>query len=164
MVKALLSGQGFAATSAALQVLGGYGYVADYGVEQTLRDARIAMVYEATNQIQAIDLLQRKVLADGGAALGVLLQDLRAEAGLCDAQAPLAEWGAALHQQCDAAQAATAALLAGAGADPQWPLRAADDYLQGLSHTLLAWAFAASARAAAEEAPADAEWAAAKAS
>lgn len=163
VVKALLTDQGFAAASAALQVLGGYGYVADYGVEQTLRDARIAMVYEGTNQIQAIDLLQRKVLADGGAALGVLLQDLRAEAALCESQASLAECGATLRQQCDAAQAATAALLAGTGADPQWPLRAADDYLQGLSHTLMAWAFAASARAAADESQADAEWASAKA-
>jgi alkylation response protein AidB-like acyl-CoA dehydrogenase len=66
---------------------GGYGYVADYGIEQTLRDARIAMVYEGTNEIQAIDLLQRKVLADGGAALGLLLQELRAEASLCEARA-----------------------------------------------------------------------------
>ncbi len=162
VVKALLTAQGFAAASAALQVLGGYGYVADYGIEQTLRDARIAMVYEGTNQVQAIDLLQRKVLADGGVALGVLLQELRAQAGLCEGDAQLADLGAALRQQCDAAQAATAALLAGAVADPQWPLRAADDYLQGLSHTLMAWAFAASARAAVQEAQPDPDWARAK--
>jgi alkylation response protein AidB-like acyl-CoA dehydrogenase len=162
VVKALLTDQGFAAASAALQVLGGYGYVADYGIEQTLRDARIAMVYEGTNQVQAIDLLQRKVLADGGAVLDVLLQELRAEAGLCEGDAHLADLGAALRQQCDAAQAATAALLTGAAADPQWPLRAADDYLQGLSHTLMAWAFAASARAAAQEAQTDPDWARAK--
>lgn len=162
IVKALLTEQGFAAASTALQVLGGYGYVADYGIEQILRDARISMVYEGTNQVQAIDLLQRKVLADGGAALEVLLQDLQAEAGRCESQAELADMGAALRQQCQYAKAATAALLAGTAASPEWPLRAADDYLQGLSHALLAWAYAASARAAAEEAEVDPGWAHAK--
>jgi alkylation response protein AidB-like acyl-CoA dehydrogenase len=160
VVKALLTDQGFQAASAALQVFGGNGYVAAYGIEQTLRDARIAMVYEGTNEIQAIDLLQRKVLADGGAALAALLLDLRAEAARCAADTGLADLAQALNTQCDATAAATQALMAGAGTDPQWPLRAAGDYLAGLSHTLLAWAFAASARGAAAEP--DAEWAQAK--
>jgi alkylation response protein AidB-like acyl-CoA dehydrogenase len=161
LVKAFLSDQGFAAASSALQVFGGYGYTADYGVEQTLRDARIAMVYEGTNEIQAIDLLQRKVLADGGAALALLLADFEAEAARCAAEPALGAFADALRAQCALASGATTALTAGAAADPEWPLRAADDYLRGLAHTLLAWAFAASARAAASEP--DAEWARAKA-
>ena len=160
VVKAFLTDQGFAAASAALQVMGGYGYTREYGVEQTLRDARIAMVYEGTNEIQAIDLLQRKVLGDGGAALTVVLDALAAEALRCEAQAGLEDFTQALREQIAAVQAATAALVAAHPADPEWPLRAAGDYLQGIAHLLLAWAFAASARAA--QAEPDTAWASAK--
>ncbi len=157
VVKALLTDQGFHAASSALQVLGGYGYVADYGIEQTLRDSRIAMVYEGTNEIQAIDLVQRKLLADGGAALGILLAELRAEAAQCLAHAPVSDLGTALNAQCDAAWQALTWLQAG---DADTALRAAEDVLHGFSHTLLAWAFAASARAALHES--DTVWATGK--
>jgi alkylation response protein AidB-like acyl-CoA dehydrogenase len=160
VVKAFLTDQGFQAASSALQVFGGYGYTADYGIEQTLRDVRIAMVYEGTNEIQAIDLLQRKVLADGGAALQSLLADFEAEAQRCAAEPALAGFAQALRQQCAWAGEATAAVMQGAAADAEWPLRAADDYLRGLAYTLLAWAFAASARAVAQQP--DAAWAEAK--
>ena len=74
VVKAFLTDQGFQGASEALQVFGGYGYVRETGVEQSVRDSRIAMIYEGTNEIQAIDLLQRKVLADGGQGLTELMQ------------------------------------------------------------------------------------------
>jgi alkylation response protein AidB-like acyl-CoA dehydrogenase len=158
VVKAACTRQGFDSASAALQVFGGYGYTHDYGVEQTLRDARIAMVYEGTNEIQAIDLLQRKVLADGGQALFELLDELDAEASRCAAQESLADFAQALSAQTAAARAASQGLLAwqadaaaraaDAPADRDRPLRVADDYLAGLTHTLMAWAMAASARAA----------------
>jgi hypothetical protein len=111
--------------------------VHDYGIEQTVRDSRIAMIYEGTNQIQAIDLLQRKVLDDGGARLGTLLDRLLSDA---DRAAPaLSEIADALRAQVAAARAATAALVNGARDDAEWPLRAADDYLRGIGLTLLAW-------------------------
>jgi alkylation response protein AidB-like acyl-CoA dehydrogenase len=160
VVKALLTHHGFHSASAALQVWGGYGYVHEYGIEQTLRDARIAMIYEGTNEIQAIDLLQRKVLADGGAALTLLLAELDAEATRCAAEPDLRDFADALHTQCNAARDATASLLQAPGDDRSRALRVADDYLFGLSHTLLAWAFAASARAARQDS--DAAWAQAK--
>jgi len=160
VVKALLTQHGFSSASQALQVFGGYGYVKDYGIEQTLRDARIAMVYEGTNEIQAIDLLQRKVLADGGTALAVLLAEFDIEAARCEKHEAVADLGRALRAQVLAARDATAALLGGTQQDPAWPLRVADSYLQGLAHTMLAWAWAASARAALDEA--DRAWAAAK--
>ncbi len=160
VVKAFCTHHGFHGASAALQVYGGYGYVREYGVEQTMRDARIAMIYEGTNEIQAIDLLQRKVLADGGAALGLWLAEARAEAAACIG-AGLADFARALQAECEAAQHATAAVAAAVAAgDREAPLRMADDYLMGLSHTLLAWAFAASARAA--QGLADRPWAEAK--
>ena len=66
-------------------MLGGYGYVHEYGIEQTVRDSRIAMIYEGTNDIQAIDLLQRKILPEVGAKrlelLAVLAQEIDAGAG-----------------------------------------------------------------------------------
>jgi alkylation response protein AidB-like acyl-CoA dehydrogenase len=162
VVKAFCTHHGFHGASAALQVFGGYGYVREYGIEQTLRDARIAMIYEGTNEIQAIDLLQRKVLADGGAALQVWLAEARTEAQACEA-AGLSDIAAALRSECDAAQAAVASVQAAVAATPgdrEGPLRVADDFLMGLSHTLLAWAFAASARAAVGHP--DSDWAQAK--
>jgi alkylation response protein AidB-like acyl-CoA dehydrogenase len=147
VVKAFCTHHGFHGASAALQVFGGYGYVREYGIEQTLRDARIAMIYEGTNEIQAIDLLQRKVLAEGGAALQRWLQEAMAEASRCEA-AGLAEAAATLRRECAAAEEATQAVVRAAAQDREAPLRVADDYLMGLSHTLLAWAFAASLRAA----------------
>lgn len=66
IVKAAFTEQGFSLASKALQVLGGYGYTQEFAIEQTLRDSRIAMIYEGTNEIQANDLMLRKVLGDGG--------------------------------------------------------------------------------------------------
>jgi len=149
MVKAFCTHHGFHGAAAAQQVFGGYGYVHDYGVEQSVRDARIAMVYEGTNEIQAIDLLQRKVLADGGQALEALLAECEGEAARGEAGAPtLGAFVAALRAQVASAREVTAAITAAARTDAEAPLRAADDYLFALAHLLLAWAFAASARAA----------------
>jgi alkylation response protein AidB-like acyl-CoA dehydrogenase len=64
IVKALLTAQGFDSVSDALQVFGGHGYVGEWGIEQRLRDLRVSMLYEGTNEIQALDLWQRKLLPD----------------------------------------------------------------------------------------------------
>ena len=152
VVKAFATHQGFHGASDALQVWGGYGYTAEFGIEQTVRDARIALIYEGTNEIQAIDLLQRKVLADGGAALNKLLATCHDEAQACAKVRALAPIAHALHQQVAHARLATAAIRNATQAtppDPEAALRVADDYLMGFGHLLLAWAWAASARAAA---------------
>ena len=80
VLKSFLTDNGFALASEALQVFGGHGYTHDWGVEQCVRDARIAMIYEGTNEIQAIDLLQRKLLGREAEAFAALLSDLRKEA------------------------------------------------------------------------------------
>ncbi len=74
--KAYCSEQGFNVSSVALQAHGGYGYCTEYGVEQFVRDTQIAMIYEGTNGIQAIDLVIRKILKDGGKALHTLTQEI----------------------------------------------------------------------------------------
>jgi alkylation response protein AidB-like acyl-CoA dehydrogenase len=74
--KAYCSEQGFNVSSTALQAHGGYGYCTEYGVEQFVRDTQIAMIYEGTNGIQAIDFVMRKILKDGGKTLASLSQEI----------------------------------------------------------------------------------------
>lgn len=69
IVKAYQTDMGFEVASLAMQVLGGSGYITDYGVEQYARDARIAMIYEGTNGIQALDLVGRKMSVGFGRLL-----------------------------------------------------------------------------------------------
>ncbi len=78
IVKAFLTDNGWIATSEALQVYGGHGYIAEWGMEQYVRDARINMIYEGTNTIQSLDLLGRKVLMDNGAKLRVFGEKVKA--------------------------------------------------------------------------------------
>jgi hypothetical protein len=69
VVKGVCTDLGFEAASLAVQVYGGHGYIRDHGMEQYLRDARIAMIYEGTNGIQALDLVGRKLPMAGGRVL-----------------------------------------------------------------------------------------------
>jgi hypothetical protein len=69
ILKAYLTDKGYQHATYAQQVLGGHGYIAEWGMEQFVRDARIAMIYEGANGIQALDLVGRKLPKDGGRAL-----------------------------------------------------------------------------------------------
>jgi hypothetical protein len=69
VIKAFITDAGFECTNWAMQVFGGHGYIAEWGMEQFVRDARINQIYEGTNTVQSLDLLGRKVLGDGGAKL-----------------------------------------------------------------------------------------------
>ncbi|KAF1023068.1 MAG: 3-methylmercaptopropionyl-CoA dehydrogenase [Paracidovorax wautersii] len=69
IVKAFLTDNGWQATTLCQQVYGGHGYIHEWGMEQFVRDARINMIYEGTNAVQALDLLGRKVLGNNGASL-----------------------------------------------------------------------------------------------
>ena len=100
IVKAFLTDNGWIATSNCLQVFGGHGYIREWGMEQFVRDARINMIYEGTNTIQALDFLGRKVLADNGARMrrfGQLISDFVEEEGVDEAMQefvnPLADLG-----------------------------------------------------------------------
>ncbi len=161
LLKAQLTRLGFDGASAALQVFGGYGYVREYGIEQSLRDARIAMIYEGTNEIQAIDLLQRKLLGDRGAALRALLQECLDEARACDGPQQARPFAEALRGQCDAAARALDALLA-LEHEPAATSALAQDVMEALWWLLCAWAFASSARAALGLHDGDARWRQAK--
>ncbi|AWN22256.1 acyl-CoA dehydrogenase [Deinococcus irradiatisoli] len=69
VAKAFMTDNGFNVAVQSQQVFGGHGYIREWGMEQFVRDARIGMIYEGTNSIQALDLLGRKVLMDGGKKL-----------------------------------------------------------------------------------------------
>jgi hypothetical protein len=69
VIKAFITDNTFETTNMALQCYGGHGYIREWGMEQFVRDARINMIYEGTNGVQALDLIGRKVLGDGGARL-----------------------------------------------------------------------------------------------
>jgi butyryl-CoA dehydrogenase len=103
IVKAFITDNGWIATSEAMQVYGGHGYIAEWGMEQYVRDARINMIYEGTNTIQSLDLLGRKVLMDNGAKLkkfGALVQAFVEDNGTDEAMSefvtPLSELGGKL--------------------------------------------------------------------
>ncbi len=78
IVKAFLTDNGVTATNVCMQVYGGHGYIHETGAEQFVRDARINAIYEGTNSVQALDLLGRKVLANQGATLRKLGQEVGA--------------------------------------------------------------------------------------
>ena len=131
VLKAACTHQGFHGASDCLQVFGGHGYVKEWGIEQIVRDARVAMIYEGTNEIQGIDLLIRKVLPDGGAAIGALLDTL---AGAT------ANEGSALGDNIQALKDVTASLVAANASNTTLPYWVADDYLRAVALVLMQWA------------------------
>ncbi|UBQ41354.1 acyl-CoA dehydrogenase C-terminal domain-containing protein [Comamonas thiooxydans] len=85
IVKAFITDNGWTATTLSQQVFGGHGFIKEWGMEQFVRDARINMIYEGTNGIQALDLLGRKILGNQGATLkkfGKLIAQLVEEEGV----------------------------------------------------------------------------------
>jgi alkylation response protein AidB-like acyl-CoA dehydrogenase len=77
VIKGVLTDQGFANTVMAQQVFGGHGYIAEHGMEQFVRDARIAQIYEGANGIQALDLVGRKLGKDGGRAVMAFFNEVQ---------------------------------------------------------------------------------------
>ncbi|MEX1032299.1 MAG: acyl-CoA dehydrogenase C-terminal domain-containing protein [Cellvibrionaceae bacterium] len=84
IAKGFMTEVGFEGANLAMQVFGGHGYIAEWGMEQNVRDARIAMIYEGTNGIQALDLLGRKILKNQGETLRIFTKKIHK---YCEAQA-----------------------------------------------------------------------------
>ncbi|MDP2679169.1 MAG: acyl-CoA dehydrogenase family protein [Rhodoferax sp.] len=135
VLKAAWTTQAFNGASDCLQVFGGHGYVREWGIEQIVRDARVAMIYEGTNEIQAIDLLVRKVLPDGGIGLTTLLQQLKRK--LDGTQVLHTAVQAQVTTLCEL----TRQLVQANTSDKALAYWVADDYLRAVALTLLAWAW-----------------------
>jgi 3-(methylsulfanyl)propanoyl-CoA dehydrogenase len=129
VIKGYLTDQGFKAAVDAQQVYGGHGYIREWGMEQFVRDARIAQIYEGTNGIQALDLVGRKLGANGGRAIQAFLKMLAEECGAVgddDALKPLAT---ALQKGTADLQAATMWLMQNGLANPNHAGAAAYPYM-----------------------------------
>jgi acyl-CoA dehydrogenase len=139
VIKGFLTDRGFESAVVAQQVLGGAGFTRDGGVEQIVRDARITMVYEGTNGIQAIDLVGRKLGLDGGGALRAFLAEARETAAAASGQDPgfEARFAAPLRAALDDLEAAVLALARSGGTDPGAALAGAHDLMLLLGHCCL---------------------------
>ena len=126
------------------------GFIEETGAAQHLRDARITLIYEGTNGIQANDLVGRKLVRDGGAAVTELVADMRATATELDAApgAAAAALRAPLAAGLDALEAASARLLAQFPTDPAGALAGAVPYLRLMGIVAGGWLMAKSALAA----------------
>ncbi|OGB72406.1 MAG: acyl-CoA dehydrogenase [Burkholderiales bacterium RIFOXYC12_FULL_65_23] len=137
LLKASWTDQAFHGGSDCLQVFGGHGYVREWGIEQIVRDSRVAMIYEGTNEIQAQDLLFRKVLADQGAGLLATLGGLEQDLDRLDS-------AAAVRARTGLQQLRELVGLLQAGgpgvALQLYPV--AGDFLRVVTLTLMAWAWA----------------------
>jgi butyryl-CoA dehydrogenase len=125
------------ANSLAIQVHGGYGYTRDFPVEQYWRDNRLNMIHEGTHGIQALDLLGRKVVMDGGAGLKLLGARIDATIARAASDDGLSAYAQSLRSAWQAVLSATrAAWSTGA---PDDALTNAMPYMQAFGHTVLAW-------------------------
>jgi alkylation response protein AidB-like acyl-CoA dehydrogenase len=136
--------------SLGVQIHGGMGYVEETGAAQHLRDARITTIYEGTTAIQANDLLNRKVLRDGGAGIRALLADIVASAeDLNISQDPsLRVLGAGLKVAAGHAGDVVGWLLDAAKADPRQPAAGAVPFLEMMGIVIGGHCLAQAARAA----------------
>ena len=125
------------ANSLAIQVLGGYGYTRDFPVEQYWRDNRLNMIHEGTHGIQALDLLGRKVVMQGGAGFELFADTVLVTANKAAAVSSLSAHAATLISTLGILQSATQA--AWATGEPTEALANATPYLQAFGHTVLAW-------------------------
>jgi alkylation response protein AidB-like acyl-CoA dehydrogenase len=146
ILKSFLTEQGFTLASEALQIWGGHGYLRESRIEQHVRDARVAMIYEGTNEVQAIDLLVRKVLSDKAATLARLMTLIESEAVACAALDATAYAAAALRTSLTTLQLLTTGLIEDAERDPEQPHRVADNYLRACALLLMAYAWARTLR------------------
>jgi alkylation response protein AidB-like acyl-CoA dehydrogenase len=129
VIKGVLTDEGFANTVLAQQIFGGHGYIAEHGMEQFVRDARIAMLYEGANGIQALDLVGRKLPKDGGRALQAFFAEVTAYIKERGGVVGMAPFVTPLNQALGELQQATMWFLQNAVGNPDNAGAGATDYM-----------------------------------
>jgi len=129
VIKGVLTDQGFANAVLAQQIYGGHGYIAEHGIEQFVRDARITMLYEGTNGVQALDLVGRKLPKDGGRALQAFFAEVTAYAKERGADTAMTPYVKPLSQSLGDLQQATMWFLQNALGNPDNAGAGATDYM-----------------------------------
>ena len=148
VIKGVLTDQGFANTVLAQQIFGGHGYIAEHGMEQFVRDARIAMLYEGANGIQALDLVGRKLPKDGGRALQAFFAEVTAYIKERSADAGMAPFVTPLGQALGELQQATMWFLQNALGNPDNAGAGATDYMHLFGLVVLGYMWCLIAEAA----------------
>ncbi|MEP1444717.1 MAG: acyl-CoA dehydrogenase family protein [Paraglaciecola sp.] len=139
VIKAFSTDHGFRLASSALQVFGGYGYVNEYPIGQTLRDSRIAMIYEGTNEIQANDLVLRKILGDQGQGFTFIINEILVE---IKQHPDDADEKRQLELLITEVQLTVKTLIDHAKLDDnEYAAKVAPDFMQVMGYTLLAYAW-----------------------
>ncbi|WP_426151315.1 acyl-CoA dehydrogenase C-terminal domain-containing protein [Pseudomonas sp. DC3000-4b1] len=146
VAKAFLTDAGLETTVHGQQVFGGHGYIREWGQEQLVRDVRITQIYEGTNGIQALDLMGRKVVGNGGAFYKLFSDEARAFAEAGDDH--LREFTGPLLAALNTLDALTNWVLDRAKANPQEIGAASVEYLQAFGYTAYAYMWARMAQAA----------------
>ena len=141
VIKGYGTDKGFDVAVSSQQVFGGHGYIWENGVEQYVRDARIAQIYEGTNGVQAMDLVGRKLPMNGGRALQALLKIIATEVADAKAEPKLAAFAEALEKATGQLQAATMWLMQNAMKNPDNAGAGAHHYMHilGIVATGLMW-------------------------
>jgi alkylation response protein AidB-like acyl-CoA dehydrogenase len=157
IVKALFTDLGFESANLGLQTFGGHGYIVDNGMEQLVRDARITLIYEGTNGVQALDLVGRKLPANMGRSLRRFFHPV---SEFIEAHAADPEVGAlvqAYAKAFGALQLATAFIAQKSQGDPEEAAAAASDYLRLFGVVALGFMWVRMAKVAADKLPAAGE-------
>lgn len=146
VVKAAFTDFGFESAVVAQQVFGGHGYIREWGMEQFVRDARIAQIYEGTNGVQAMDLVGRKLPMAGGTVVERLFDQIEMDLQKCEG----VEMAERVRNALGLLRDATIALR-GAGADAAGA--AAVDYLRLFALVCLGWMWTRMAAVATGDSP-----------
>jgi acyl-CoA dehydrogenase len=146
VLKGFLTEYGFANAVQAQQMYGGHGYIAEQGMEQFVRDARIAMIYEGANGIQALDLVGRKLPRDGGRAIMAFFGEVMAFAKENGGDEAMKPYVAPLSTALGHLQQATTWLMQNAMAKPDNAGAAATDYLHLFGFVALGYMWARMAK------------------
>ncbi len=148
VIKGVLTDKGFDHTVMAQQVFGGHGYIEEHGMSQFVRDARIAMIYEGANGIQALDLVGRKLGLNGGRAVQAFFKEV---GDFCEenrADEKMAPYTKALKRGLNDLQAATMWLMQNAMAKPDNAGAASTDYMHLFGLVALGYMWAQMAKSA----------------
>jgi alkylation response protein AidB-like acyl-CoA dehydrogenase len=139
IAKGFMTETGLEAASLGVQIFGGHGYIREWGMEQNLRDARIATIYEGTTGIQALDLLGRKVLGSGGKLLIGFIEEINRYLAAQADNAALQEFIGPLRALVDEWGQMTVAIGGRAMQNPDEAGAASFDYLMYSGYAVLAW-------------------------
>jgi alkylation response protein AidB-like acyl-CoA dehydrogenase len=150
VIKGVLTDGGFANAVMAQQIYGGHGYIAEHGIEQFVRDARITMLYEGTNGVQALDLVGRKLPKDGGRALQAFFAEVAAYAKERGADPAMAPYVKPVSQALGDLQQATMWFLQNALGNPDNAGAGATDYMHLFGLVALGYMWCLIAEAAAK--------------